>query len=459
MLRRIAYDSHEFWTLFAPLASPSLLAEHLPPAAGGLGYEGWRHAVRRSRLKYPDLPWPAARSGAHVPRPDTWPDPIYEDEVKAGASAVPAAGQQAEWSTEEKIERDRTIHDLRAKNRELQTKYDRSIADQNIYSRLAREGAAVLDPIAPLCEPPVSVGAKRSIRQALVYNWADWHVERQFSADQMDGLNWYDPPTCLRRAACATDKVLMFAGLTDRIAYHTLYIHDFGDNCQNWLHEDDAPTNAMPPLKAARFACELKAACLRDLAPHFERIVFRGVPGNHGRTTKKVAWNLPTQNLDWLVYQWLRDKCRDLTNVTFELADTWSMTADVEGWGFFLNHGTTDAKGGFGGISWYSDQRSDTKRTAIDVKLGRRVLVRQYGHLHTEADTPRAAGNGRIRHEPSLMGGDPFALEGMSGTFSEPAQSLLEVHAEEGLVAERTLDVRKYDLERDCRYDALLDLV
>ena len=128
------------------------------------------------------------------------------------------------------------------------------------------------------------------------------------------------------------------------------------------------------------------------------------------------------------------------------------------GGGFFLNHGTADSKGGFGGIPWYSQMRSDTKRTAIDVKLGRHVLVRQYGHLHQEADTPRAGGNGRIRVEPSLVGGDPFALEGMGGNYSEPAQSLLEVHADEGLVAERTLNVRKYELNQTCRYDPLLEL-
>jgi hypothetical protein len=71
----------------------------------------------------------------------------------------------------------------------------------------------------------------------------------------------------------------------------------------------------------------------------------------------------------------------------------------------------------------------------------------------------RAGGNGRIRIEPSLIGGNEYPKEGMAGTYSEPAQSLLEVHSDEGLVAERTLNVRAYDLAHDCRYDPLLELI
>jgi hypothetical protein len=135
-------------------------------------------------------------------------------------------------------------------------------------------------------------------------------------------------------------------------------------------------------MKGARFAATLLAYALRDLSAAFPKAKVRGVPGNHGRFTKGFAHKLPTENLDWLIYEWAKTMTLDLTNVEWEIPQAWSHTCDVEGWGFFLNHGYSDAKGGFGGISWYSHVKSDTKRTALDVKLGRKVLVRQYGHMH-----------------------------------------------------------------------------
>ena len=431
------FDSADFWRDHVSVGQSELARMYPKSMDGGATRPGWGHRRSAARVKWPALDWPPEHQGRKVGAGSIETKPIAE-------------------VVEEDIARQAVEDELR----ETRTKYRALKREQSIYRKLAEQGSEALEPIAPLCEPPKLHVAHGATVQGMVLNWADWHVEHQFGPDVMEGLNWYDPPTVLRRVACCVDKTIMFSGIYgDRITFPTLYVHDFGDNCQNFLHEDDAPTNSMPPLKAARWAAEIKAAALRDLSAHFPRVIFRGVPGNHGRTTKKVAWGLPTENLDWLVYQWTRDKCRDLPNVSFELEDAWSATVDVEGWGFFLNHGTTDAKGGFGGISWYTQMKSDTKRTAIDVKLGRHVLVRQYGHLHQEADTPRAAGNGRIRVEPSLVGGDPFTLEGMAGTYSEPAQTLMEIHAEEGIVCDRALNVRRYETAETCRYDSLLALV
>ena len=47
----------------------------------------------------------------------------------------------------------------------------------------------------------------------------------------------------------------------------------------------------------------------------------------------------------------------------------------------------------------------------------------------------------------------------MAGTYSEPAQTLMEIHAEEGIVCDRALNVRRYETAETCRYDSLLALV
>ena len=448
---RLDTDSRAFWEAHAPYASPSALAKQYPASQGGMTVSGWNNAIRSAKDRYPELAWVVQSKGKKPVIPTEWPEPIYAETAKA-------LGEAHELSTEEKVERDREIVRLKQQISETNRRYNASLKEQNLFEKLAEEGRSALSPISPYCDPPKPDNSKEH-SQALVLSWADWHCESVVNYEIMEGLNWYDPPTCLRRVECCVDKTILIANLASKIDYHTLYIHDCGDNVENHLHEDSKSSNSMTPLKAARFAAELKAVALRDLSGHFERIIFRGVPGNHGRTQAKMPWSLPTENLDWLIYQWTKTLCADIPNIEFDLVDAWSQTCDVEGWGWFLNHGTTDAKGGFGGLSWYSVVKSDTKRTAIDVKLKRTVLAREYGHMHQKADIERAGGNGRIFINPSLKGGDEFPKEGMAGTYSEPGQVLRSVHRTEGIVAEYPLNIRQYDLEPKCRYDALLKLV
>lgn len=87
--RRIAYDSREFWVRFAPYAVPGHLARQIPPAQGGLMQSGWRNAIDRARVAYPDLGWRDRIQGAHPAPPDPWPEPVYEDELEAGEPLAP----------------------------------------------------------------------------------------------------------------------------------------------------------------------------------------------------------------------------------------------------------------------------------------------------------------------------------------------------------------------------------
>lgn len=378
---------------------------------------------------------------------------------RQGKPLVPTAETVAE-----QVQRDQAAMAEAERSRKEKAEYARALKAHSVYQTLVAHGKEVLAPVTPLCPPPSPPKRSGIIREGLVLNFADWHLDEVVDEGIMEGLNVYNPAVAVRRVACAVDKTIMLSGLSERITFDTLYLHMFGDMLTNVLragfdHPDSLATAAMMPMKGARFAAALISNAVRDLAANFPAVKVRCVIGNHGRNTKSMPYQLPTENLDWLIYQWAATMCADLTNVEWEIPEAWSLTCDVEGWGFFLNHGYTDAKGGFGGISWYSLVKSDTKRTALDTKLNRKVLVRQYGHMHQQADVGRAGGNGRIRIEPSLMGGNAYAKEGMAGTYDEPAQSLLEVHPSEGLVAERILNIRQYDEAPECRYDPLLELV
>lgn len=442
-----------------PDTTPYYLTEQFCRENGHLG-------PKRLQAKFGETGWPKRRGKMMDAHPELVPRLTPNGKPVNGAmpDAAPIAPVQ-ELTPEAAVEVDREVTRLRDELSEVKRRQKALHRQENSHRKLMEMGREALKPVTPLCQAPKhKTDEQHVIHQSHVLSWADWHVDEVVDAEIMEGLNFYDPPTVLRRVECMVDKTIMFAHFSERVVFDTLYVHALGDFVTNTLrdgfdHADAAVTASMQPIKGARFAATLMAYALRDLAPHYERVVFRGVPGNHGRFTKGMSHKLPTENLDWLVYEWTRTMASDIPNIEWDIPEAWSLTCEVSGWGFFLNHGYSDAKGGFGGISWYSLVKSDTKRTALDVKLNRKVLARQYGHMHQDVQVPRAGGNGVIRIEPSLMGGNEYPKEGMAGTFDEPGQSLLEVHDTEGITAPRHLNVRQHDYNETCRYDPILDLL
>lgn len=98
-VRKIAAHSREFWVLFAPFASATLLAERLPIESGGLSIPGWGNAIKKAKVRHPDLAWLTLRCGQRPPvvAEGEWPVPVYEDEVSdtGRLKSGPAPAQEA----------------------------------------------------------------------------------------------------------------------------------------------------------------------------------------------------------------------------------------------------------------------------------------------------------------------------------------------------------------------------
>ena len=357
-------------------------------------------------------------------------------------------------TTEEKIERDRELLQVRKKNSELKAKYDRVLREDSVTDRILAEARDLLPRLTP-CEPPAPMKqGDVEYEDAGLLRWADWHGDEIVDLAIMEGLNEYGPAIVTRRVMATIDKTVgLLRKRMPNTYFRDLHVHDLGDGITGWLHEENMATNAAPPFRSLVFIAHLKASALRDLCGAFEHVYFRGVPGNHWRYLKKVPWKLPTENSDWLIYQLVQALLADVPNISFDCPAAWSVFCEIEGHGFALNHGYTDAKGGFGGIPYYSLTRSDAKRSAIDARLSRRVSYREYGHLHDEAKIPRAAGGGNLIICPSLKGGDEYAKEGLGGLYSDPAQLLSAVNRQHGVWWTATLDVNDHDDALECRYD------
>jgi hypothetical protein len=169
--------------------------------------------------------------------------------------------------------------------------------------------------------------------------------------------------------------------------------------------------------------------------------------------SEKMQWKLPTENGDWLIAQMVGDLCRDNERITVVSPEAWTVVINVRGWNHSINHGYSAAKGGYGGIPWYSYQRTDGKLTALESAHGQRVHYRWYGHVHQKAELPMMDGEGDQFIVGSLMGGNEYALGSLS-SYANPVQKIVGVHEKTGVSWRYPLDVKFADGEPG-RYEDL----
>jgi len=100
----------------------------------------------------------------------------------------------------------------------------------------------------------------------------------------------------------------------------------------------------------------------------------------------------------------------------------------VEGWRFLQTHGH-DVKS-WNSIPWYGLNRLVTNINALEASRGTPIHHYLFGHFHTEASLPHAAGESFING--SLIGGNEFSINAM-GKAGQPTQWLLGVHKTHGV--------------------------
>lgn len=354
---------------------------------------------------------------------------------------------------EEAVERDRTVSRLNAEVRELRKKYQIACATGNLHEDILKTTREVMGKIEPARVNPPKVGAGHTEEDAILA-WADWHGGEIIDYDVMQGYNAYDPDIMRRRAQYTVDHTLEILFDCHRgTTFGTLYVFDLGDGINGDRLPEQMSTNALPVFEAMRMVVEVKSRALTELSSHIP-VVYICVPGNHGRRAEKMQWKLPTETADWLMGEMIADRTSTNERVQCIIPKSWTTGVTVRGQNHVLNHGFTSAKGGFGGISWYSFQRADGQKTAVEAAHGKRVHHRWYGHIHQAATIPMTDGEGEQHIVGSLKGGDEYALEGLN-RFSEPTQKLVGCHDQYGVTWRYQLNVRHAD-ETPSRYEEIV---
>jgi hypothetical protein len=354
---------------------------------------------------------------------------------------------------ESAVEQDRLELRLKSELTDLRRKYSIACATGNLYEDILAVAREVMGKVKPSVVPAPKIGASNTHEDAMLA-WADWHGGEVVDYDVMLGYNAYNPTIMCRRAQYTVDHTLSILYDTQRgTTFDRLYVIDLGDSINGDHLPEQMATNALPVFEAMRMVTAVKSQALTELSAHIP-VTYIIVPGNHGRRGQKMQWKLPTETADWLIGEMIADRVRGNDRIECVIPKAWTAGLTVRGQNHVLNHGFTAAKGGFGGISWYSFQRADGQKTATEAAHGKRVHHRWYGHIHQKAEIPMTDGEGEQHIIGSLKGGDEYALEGLN-RYSDAVQKLVGCHDEYGVTWRYPLNVSHGD-EKPSRYEELL---
>lgn len=321
----------------------------------------------------------------------------YRREVRAGEAATRGAPSTTDAPAEPNpVEARRDTLDAsfwRTKAKALEK--DLAFAEQ-IAEELA--GIRAVEVTPPDWAAPVASKTRgHSVIGMLV---SDVHMGEVIRAEEIIGINAFDPEICRRRlrryfgAVCevgnrwASDTVCDGAMLA--LA---------GDLISGDIHEELRITNALTAHEQVRAVVEEVVAGIGALLDAFGKVHVIGVPGNHGRTTIKPTAKLYSRlSYDTLVVSMVADRFRDNARVTFQFGESKDQITPVYGRNVLTTHG--DKIGTKGGMGFAGPLlpivRGSKKIEAQQASIGRRADLIQFGHYHTTGNPGCVLSNGSV---------------------------------------------------------------
>lgn len=263
---------------------------------------------------------------------------------------------------------------------------------------------------------------------------SDIHLGEKVYPDQVFHVNEFNTEICHRRIRHVFDTTIH---LTHNVLANPQYpgfvLKLAGDNINGIIHEElEIGSDKRFMEQIIEIADALHAGILK-LVKVYGRVYVVGVPGNHGRTTRKpfAKFNAAT-NADWLVYQMLERFLLPLVAkgiVVFNCPPARDVTYKVAGRRFRLTHGD-QFRGGDGMIGFLGPvTRGKHKKLSMALSLptdNEQFDTMEIGHFHTLHQTPALIANG------SIKGYDEYALSN-SFHYEPPQQALYLTHEKYGI--------------------------
>jgi len=328
--------------------------------------------------------------------------------------------------------------------RELRKKLRATHRDDSVYERLA---LVIEANVAPL--EPAKVVRRERKKDATpvtgVLQLSDEHADQQVSASGSWGLEVYGwTPFRCRLWKWATTVVDFVNSHLPNHDFENLIVAKLGDGVNGEIHDMEYRNHFGNSLKAALAVGDAEAQAIQYIYRETGvPITVVGVPGNHGRKTRRKDYENPHDSYDFLIMTQIANRLALEPEIEVYSPETFTVFLDVRGHVFSLNHGD-DVRGTWG-IPWYGFTRRSARVQAATASAGQSVDVFLYGHFHEPALTP--ATGGQSWHNGAFPVASAFSAEALQG-FGVPIQWFHVVDDHHGVQLPIPIHLRDVERER-----------
>lgn len=218
----------------------------------------------------------------------------------------------------------------------------------------------------------------------------DAHFDENVSPAEIDDVNAYSRPIGeLRLRRCIDRTIVVARDYMSGVKHDGMMLFLGGDIFSGNIHEELRITNADTLFGSLLHWLGPMAAGITSLADHFGAVHVAGVPGNHGRMTRKpIAKQRAADNLDWLFYSLLARELKHDKRITWAIGASADALVTVYNTRFLLTHGD-QFRGGSGIAGALSPLMLGTHRkTRRQMAAGRPYDIMVMGHWHQMIHLP-----------------------------------------------------------------------
>ena len=199
---------------------------------------------------------------------------------------------------------------------------EKALVSEKVWKKTFLDVAGMLrsDPV-PVPEPPGDVGGKS--HHIAMLNCTDWH----YGAWETHGLGvlpWYTVEIANKAIDALFSRTVKLLKRLEYVIVDALIINFLGDIVENVImREGQRRRTEMGVAEQVVQVAYRIAQNIKMVAREYPEVYVGGVPGNHGRTSRKKGVNDPWDSFDWLVYQFVKALCANQPNVHFMFPKTW----------------------------------------------------------------------------------------------------------------------------------------
>jgi len=314
--------------------------------------------------------------------------------------------------------------------RELAGDVPTPTSDPTLEDRIA-EIRATLDPLpAPHPKVLVNVDDEDALGfgpQVQVALFSDYHRGEVVDPRETGGIGNYNTAIARERFTRWRDGVLRFRQ-TYRFPISKLYVPDLGDDIEG--HGQIYPAQAFYmdtnlQEQVVGFVADMEDA-LRLFCQVYPEVEVFHVPGNHGRGSAKRNERPFMDNMENIMWLWLRDRLVDVPNLTIRVEPSFFVLVDILGWTFYFSHGDDVLP-----MSPYAKRGGQNTKLRMNAVTGEHINYMCIGHSHTNIELEPEI-NGRLMVNGAFSGPSMLSVQGMHEA-NLPSQLIFAVHPKWGI--------------------------